>query len=439
VKERYKVGEIISPLTVETMVNGGAGLARHQGRVIFIAHTTVGDVVACRINKVKKNFLEAEISEIIQPSPVRRQSPCLVAGDCGGCQWQHLSYPEQLRCKESLFRESLSRQCGIDPDKISAIVPAEDEWNYRSRVQVKCYNSAAGFVTGFYRPKSHFVVSIKHCPIIAPELNKLLTQLRNIINSTVYASQIHQIDLAVDDNGKCMAIIHYSGRDLTDFADLISGRKITADLFIKTGAKNKLVTVQGDGALSIEVDYPSIELEYAAGGFAQINLEQNRTLVKTILNLAELTGHEQVLDLYCGMGNFSFPVARQAKYVIGIEESAISIEMARKNKHRNKIENVDFYKKSAEGALSFFLQQQPIDLLILDPPRSGAVVTMHELLEKPVNTVLYVSCDPQTLARDLNILITGGYDLLSSQPFDMFPQTHHCESVSLLQYRFQKY
>jgi len=436
VTEQPKVGEIISPLTVETMVNGGAGLARHQGRVVFIADTAVGDVVGCRINKVKKNYLEAEISEIIQPSPVRRQPLCPVAGDCGGCQWQHLPYPEQLQWKESLFRESLIRQCGLDPDKILAIVPAEDEWNYRSRVQVKCYNSAAGFVTGFYRPKSHFVVSIHQCPIIAPELNILLMQLRNIIDSTVYASQIQQIDLAVDDNRKCMAIIHYSGRDLSAFSELISGIKIAADLFIMARSKDKLVNIQGDGTLCIKVDHPPIKLEYGAGGFAQINLEQNRSLVKTVLDLAELTGHEQVLDLYCGMGNFSFSLARQAKHVIGIEDSAVSIKMARRNKHQNKIENVDFYKRSAEGALSFFLQQQPIDVLVLDPPRSGAVVTMHELLETPVNRVLYVSCDPQTLARDLKILVKGGYALVSSQPLDMFPQTHHCESVSLLKYRY---
>ncbi|MDX2493724.1 MAG: TRAM domain-containing protein, partial [Desulfuromusa sp.] len=215
IQRQLKVGEIISPLSVETMVNGGAGLARHQGWVVFIAHTAVGDVVGCRINKVKKNFLEAEIIEMIQPSPLRRQPECPVAGVCGGCQWQHLPYSEQLGWKETLFRESLIRQCRVDGDKIKQIVPAINEWNYRSRVQVKCYNSAAGFVTGFYRPKSHFVVPIDHCPISAPELNSLLTQLRNIINSTVYASQIHQIDLAVDDNRKCLAIIHYSGHDLT--------------------------------------------------------------------------------------------------------------------------------------------------------------------------------------------------------------------------------
>jgi 23S rRNA (uracil1939-C5)-methyltransferase len=153
-----------------------------------------------------------------------------------------------------------------------------------------------------------------------------------------------------------------------------------------------------------------------------------------VLTLAELTGTEQVLDLYCGMGNFSFPLAQRAKHIIGVEESTASITMARKNGRQNMIENIEFFNQSAEGALSRCIDQTKIDLVLLDPPRGGALAVMEELLDKPVKKVIYVSCDPQTLARDLKILINGGYELLTSQPIDMFPQTHHCESVNLLRY-----
>ncbi|MEA3544742.1 MAG: 23S rRNA (uracil(1939)-C(5))-methyltransferase RlmD [Thermodesulfobacteriota bacterium] len=429
-----KIGETLSPLTVETMVNGGAGLARHEGRVVFISHAAVGDIVSCRVTKVKKHFLEAEIGEILQSAPERRQSICPVAGDCGGCQWQHLPYPEQLHWKETLFRESLTRQCGVDPAKILPIVAATDEWNYRSRVQIKCCNTSAGFVTGFYRPKSHFVVAIEQCPIIAPELNTLLGHLRNIINRTAYARDIPQIDLAIDDNNKCSAVIHYSGRKSSSLAELLSTGNLAADLLIKLESKSKLMIIRGDGVLQLSVDDPPIKLIYATGRFAQINLEQNRALVNMVLNLAELTGCEQVLDLYCGMGNFSLPLARRARQVVGIEESTISIEMARKNGQQNQIDHVEFYSQLAEGALVRFAQQNRVDLILLDPPRSGALSTMKELLKTPVNKVIYVSCDPQTLARDLKLLVNGGYRLVSSQPIDMFPQTHHCESVTLLQF-----
>lgn len=427
-----KVDTVLPPLTVETMVNGGAGLARYEGRVVFVPHVAVGDVVLCRITKVKKHFLEAEIREILQPSSLRRQPKCPVAGVCGGCQWQHLAYPEQLCWKESLFRETLVRQCGVDPDKILPIVPAADEWNYRSRVQIKCANTKAAFVTGFYRPKSHSVISIDHCPIIAPELNRLLVQLRNIIDSTVYARHITQIDLAVDDNGKRSSIIHYSGFDLHSFRAFLQAANIAADLLIQSGAKKKLVRIQGDGVLQISVDQSPMKLCYAAGGFAQINLKQNRNLVGAVLGLAALTGHERVLDLYCGMGNFSLPLARRAKAVIGVEESAVSIGMAVANGRSHQNKNVEFHHQSAEGALSRFTQQNSFDLLLLDPPRDGAIGTMNELLKTPVNKVIYVSCDPQTLARDLKLLLTGGYEVVTSQPFDMFPQTHHSESITLL-------
>ena len=416
------------------MVNGGAGLARHQGQVVFIPHTAVGDVVSCRVVKAKKNFLQAEVVEILKPATLRRKPICPVAGDCGGCQWQHLPYPEQLSWKESLFRESLIRRCGSEPDRILPIIPAADEWHYRSRVQIKCHNSPAGFATGFYRPKSHLVVSVEQCPIIPPELNNLLTQLRHIINHTPYASYIQQLDLAVDDKKKCSVVIYYSGNDSASLAGLLQGERLAADLLIKAAGRSELIKVCGDGAMQISVDSPPIQLNYAVGGFTQINLQQNLALVDNVSGLAELTGSEQVLDLYCGMGNFSLPLARRAKHVIGIEESVLSIEMARQNSRLNEIKNVDFYSQYAEGALTFFSQQQAIDLLVLDPPRSGAAVTMKELLEKPVKKVLYVSCDPQTLARDLSLLVSGGYELVSSQPFDMFPQTHHCESVTLLNY-----
>ena len=433
-QKQLRTAMLLPPLTVETLVNGGAGLARYEGRVVFIPHTAVGDVVRCRVTKVKKNFLEAEILDIINPAPQRRQPECPVAGDCGGCQWQHLPYPEQLVWKESLFRESLVRQCGIDADKILSILPAADQWNYRSRVQIKSSNTGTGFVTGFYRPKSHSVVPVEQCPVIAAELNSLLGRLQRLLNHSSYADSISQLDLSVDDRRDCSVVIHYSGQQVSSLADLLLKEQLGANLFIRAGAEKQLINIQAKGALRLTVDHPPLELAYGTGSFSQINLEQNRVLVDTVVSLAELTGAECVLDLYCGMGNFSLPLSRRARHVVGVEESVTSIVTARENSRLNGIDNVEFFNRSAEGALATFSPQSPIDLLLLDPPRSGALAIMDELLKFPVKRVIYVSCDPQTLARDLKILVTGGYDLISSQPLDMFPQTHHCESITLLHY-----
>ncbi|WP_321391084.1 23S rRNA (uracil(1939)-C(5))-methyltransferase RlmD [uncultured Desulfuromusa sp.] len=432
--EKSLIGCDLPPLTVETLVNGGAGLARHEGRVVFIPHTAVGDVVVCRVTKDKKKFLEAKVIEIIKPSSIRCRPMCPVAGDCGGCQWQHLPYAEQLYWKESLFRETLIHQCGVDADGVLPIIPAVNEWNYRSRVQVKCRNTQSGFMTGFYRSKSHRIVSIEECPVIAPELNTLLSRLRGCINLTVFAGDIPQIDMGVDDCGCCSAVLHYSGHDEEKLTELLTRETLAAALFIKKTSEKKIQNIHGNDSLQIIIDQPPILLKYAVGSFSQINLEQNRLLIDSVLHLAELTGTEQVLDLYCGMGNFSLPLARRAGHVVGVEESEASIEAAKSNSRQNNIINVDFFNQVAEGALERLSNKIQPDLLILDPPRSGAYAIMKELQRKPVKKIIYVSCDPQTLARDLRYLINNNYELLSSQPVDMFPQTYHCESISLLRY-----
>jgi 23S rRNA (uracil1939-C5)-methyltransferase len=428
-----EVGSLMPPLTVEMLANGGSGLARHQGRVIFIPHTAVGDVVRCRIRQSKKNYAHAELVEVLEKSAQRRTPPCPVAGECGGCQWQHLPYPEQLAWKERLFRETLSHQCGIPAGRMTAILPAPEEWHYRSRAQVKCYAAQGRLLTGFYRPRSHYVVAMERCPLLAPELNQLLTQLRSALDRTGYARYIPQIDLACDDFGKCAAVVHYIGSQAVELGRYLRRLALTADLFVQRGRKAELISVQGDGYLTILVDQPDLPLQYRLDGFAQINLSQNRNLVAKVIRLADLRGTENILDLYCGMGNFSLPLARRARRVLGIEEAPQSIASAGKNAHVNAIETVDFFCSSAERVFAESVAEQDIDLVVLDPPRSGAYELMKQLLKKSIPRVLYVSCNPQTLARDLKPLIHGGYELIETQPVDMFPQTAHCESLSLLQ------
>jgi len=421
-------------LTIETLVNGGAGLARHEGRVIFVPHTAVGDRVRCRIVSAKKQYAEAQLLEVLEPASKRRRPPCVVAGDCGGCQWQHLSYAEQLHWKGTLFRETLVRRCGVDPAQVHPIVASAAEWNYRSRVQLKCHVSQQGFICGFYRAKSRYVMAVDECPLIAPELNILTSKLRCLFSNTSYARQIPQIDLAIDDHKKTAVTVHYLGVEGKTLAERLLQADLNSDLVIQFGAKSRRTLIHGDGILRIQVGDPLLELAYSVGGFAQINLDQNRELVAEVLELAELQGTENVVDLYCGMGNFSLPLARRAARLVGIEDSPISIEFARKNAAVSGIANADFHCGPAETLFSARTLCDAVDLLVLDPPRSGAYEVMKSLVEHPVSKVIYVSCDPQTLARDLQPLLHNGYELISSRPFDMFPQTFHCESVTFLKY-----
>lgn len=428
-------GRLNGPLTIETLAYGGNGIAREQGRVVFVAGAFPGDVVLCRLTKEKKNYAEAEVVELLQPSPLRRTPPCPVAGKCGGCQWQQLPYAEQLKWKQQLFVDTLGRQVGVDATVVQPIAPAPEEFGYRSRVQVKCFHSSDGFITGFFQPKSRFVVAIEQCPLMAPHLNRVLGCLRESIAVSSYASQVPQIDLASGSDNRSCVVVHYLGADKAGLTALLLplAKKNSFELAIQSGRKHSLQMVCGGGDLRIAVDDPEIQLKYAAGGFAQINLEQNRNLVRSVLAAADLTGDEQVLDLYCGMGNFTLPLARRAGFVVGVEDYAPSIKMARNNATSNRIANVEFHAMPAEQALQRFGHR--FDLLVLDPPRAGAYAVVKQLRQQPIAKIIYVSCDPQTLARDLKTLTSFGYRVVTSRVFDMFPQTYHMESLTLLEYR----
>lgn len=425
----------LPPLRITGLANGGAGLARHQGKVVFVHDTVPGDLVRVRLRREKKRYLEAHLVEVLEPSTVRRQPPCPVAEECGGCQWQQLPYQEQLIWKERLFRDTLIRHCGVPEEKIQPIIPAPDQWHYRSRVQVKCHRTDSGLITGFYRRQSRFVVASESCPIMAEPLQRLLEALRNRLDQSPFAARIPQLDLTLDDLGRRSAIVHYLGPSAQDLAHDLQNLPVDADLLIQPGRADRRFSVRGLGRHRLLVDSPALELVYRSGSFVQVNLAQNRRLVTRALELIDWQGTETVLDLFCGMGNFSCPIGRRAARVIGVEEASEAVDMARHNSRSQSFDNLQFLCRPAEGALTDLSRQTGIDIVYLDPPRSGAYQVCRELMKTPVPWIVYISCDPQTLARDLKPLLHHGYRLVSSQPCDMFPQTYHCESLTLLQYR----
>lgn len=425
---------LTGPLKIESLAYGGKGIARFDGKVIFVSGAVPGDLAVCRLIKEKKRYAEAELVELIEPSTQRREPPCPVADRCGGCQWQSLPYSEQLRWKENIFRDLLQRQAGVSAELIQSIAGAPDEWNYRSRVQFKCFCHRGQLLTGFYRPGSHFVVDINSCPVVAKPLNSVLSKLKPLLSGSEYAAAISQIDMSLGDDGGVRVVVH-ALKGSSELAKLCRplAEKVGFSLFIQSGRRDSLRHVCGVADLNITIDDPPLSLAYGSGGFAQINSEQNRKLVSSVLDAAELRGTETVLDLYCGMGNFSLPLARRAKRVVAVEDYELSIVKGRENAAANGIENISFECRPAEGYLGELGSEQKFALVLLDPPRSGAYPVMEELLEHRPRKVIYVSCDPATLARDLKLLLHGGYRLMQSRPFDLFPQTYHMESVSVLE------
>ncbi|MBW2688536.1 MAG: 23S rRNA (uracil(1939)-C(5))-methyltransferase RlmD [Deltaproteobacteria bacterium] len=426
--------EIIRSLDITSLVHGGRGIGRHDGKAVFVPLTMPGDRVACRIVKSKKRYLEAELYEIIDPSPLRREPPCPFFGSCGGCQWQHLPYREQVRWKENIFNDLLVRSKVISSDRLKLIVPAPNEWDYRNRVQFKCHLTAKGLVVGFYRHGSHFVVDIDRCRLVAPPIQRVFNLLRNDLPGAPCPDCITQIDVACGDDGEARIILHVSSKgcqQLRPWLQAFAGRH-QLNVCLQSGSRKAPEVVCGEGDLTIKVDQPEIALRYGPGGFVQVNSAQNRNMIASMLELLALNGTENVLDLFCGMGNFSLPLARRAGRVTGVEDYAPSIARARINAAANNIDNVEFHATDASAIMNNYPTADDLDLVLLDPPRTGNYQVSHELLKIRPERILYVSCDPATLVRDLTPLVHNGYEVVSSQPFDLFPQTWHIESMTLL-------
>lgn len=419
-------------LRIDSLAQGGSGVGRLDGKAVFVPLTAPGDLVQCSVVRDKKRYCEAELVRLIEPSELRAEPLCPVFGQCGGCQWQHLSSEAQSLWKHRIFADHLQRQCGVDVGRIRPLLEAADPWHYRSRVQFKCRLTEKGFVMGFYRRGSHYVIDVPRCPIARPEINGAMELLRRWVGQSSWASQVPQIDLGVDDAGRLRAVVHFIGEDAQGLerhlGPLAEAQGLS--LFLQTGRKQSLSRVCGQDDLHIRVDEPPLCLAYGPGGFAQVNLEQNRAMVAEALRGLELGGSGRVLDLYCGMGNFSLPLARRCAQVVGVEDFGPSIEKARFNAAVNGIANAEFHARPAQGAA--WALGGGFDLVVLDPPRTGAYDVARELCELAPRQILYISCDPATLARDLVPLLHGGFELVWSRPVDLFPQTFHTESLSLL-------
>jgi len=427
------MSERLIELEIISLVHGGRGLGRHDGMAVFVPQTAPGDRALCRLVSKHKRYAEAELVELLEPSVARRLPDCPLFGRCGGCQWQHLPYPDQLAWKEQIFSDLMSRAGLVTREKLAPIVSAASEWRYRSRVQFKCQLTDQGFVIGFYRRGSHSIIDVENCLLLAPPIQTTLDVLRQAFRAAPCRANIPQIDVSCDDNSHVRVVVHTLSHALDELRPWLRALASAHgfSLCLQTECKSSLEIVAGEAPLSVLVDTPGLSLSYSPGGFAQVNLEQNRRLISTMLKWLDLRGDEVVLDLFCGMGNLSLPIARRVRGVVGVEDYAPAIEDARANAAANSVNNATF----RVGDATFAARQCPpgsFDLVVLDPPRTGSLTVTLELLRLAPERILYVSCDPATLARDLKPLIQSGYQIAVSQPFDFFPQTWHIESMTLL-------
>lgn len=429
---------------IDTLAFGGAGLGRVEGKVCFVPFTAVGDTVRCRVVTEKKSYLEGEVVEYLVASPERVSPPCPVFGICGGCSWQHLPYDVQGRTKTDIFAETIMRATRIERSTVLPILAAAHPYGYRSRVQFKLRHVSGKLLMGFFRKGTHQVIDIPGgCAIANEQINSIFQQLRLLLQAFPDPEKIPQVDVATGDAGDAVVLFHYIGdrhKEISAWlAREIPGRIPVTGVFLQRGRKVTINKIWGDERVSYSFpqnlvpEFPEMPLSFRVGGFSQVNFQQNTALIETALRWAELTGTERVLDLFCGNGNFSLPLARYCAEVVGYEDYAFSIEDAVTNSLRNHLGNTSFFcKDSAMGVLDLSRRGESFDLVLLDPPRTGALETVRVIPQVKPEKIIYVSCDPPTLARDLALLRKSGYEIVKSCPVDMFPQTYHIESITIL-------
>jgi 23S rRNA (uracil1939-C5)-methyltransferase len=432
----------IHNVTIDKMAFGGSGVGRIEGKVCFVPFTAPGDSARVRIIAEKRSYLTGEVVELLTSSPERVKPPCPVFGLCGGCNWQHLSSQAQSEAKLEIFSELLWRSGRIERSRIEPIIKAPEPYGYRSRVQFKVRYNAGQHHMGFYRSGSHSVIDVPQtCAIACPAVNRIYTALKTVLNGIPEPGAITQIDITVGDDESAAVIFHYKGIRHREIGEYLRGQEALGGIavFLRCGRKNSISRISGGETLSYHIHIVSQQpqdtiLSFTPGGFSQVNYQQNLTLISTVFTWAGLTGSERVLDLFCGNGNFSIPLARSVAEIVGFEDYYPSVKDAERNCILNRIDNASYRSLDALAGLQELVSAgKRFDLVILDPPRTGASDLVKHIPALHAKKIVYISCDPATLARDIGILGGVGYAVTRTQPFDMFPQTYHLESITLFE------
>ncbi len=417
-------------VVIEKLVHGGSGLARlATGQAVFVDGVLPGEKAVVTLGRKRKGFFEARLADIITPSRDRIKPPCSGEIQCTGATWPHIAYPAQLRYKQDILLDTLARIGGIAPARILPILPSPRTDHYRLRTQFNVRTSEGAQRIGFFRPGSYSLVEVDDAFLIDPVINKTLKAVRTLAALLPPLAEIH-INATPSGNVHLLLFSEQDTLPATDsFFDELK-KAAPGVIGISGFANRKRAFTLGRNQLELEI--AGLRMLATEGNFYQVNWEQNRNMVRTVLDFAGAEGSDTVLDLYCGIGNFALPLAKRAKNVIGIESGFSAIEDAKANAALNGIHNTEFIADDLQKGLKTLMQKKlRARIVVLDPPRAGATLkTLERILAFVPDTIVYVSCNPSTLARDLKFFHLFGFRLDRLQPVDMFPYTYHIECVA---------
>jgi 23S rRNA (uracil1939-C5)-methyltransferase len=417
----------------------GRGVAHVDGKTVFIDDALPGELVEWQRLKRGRNFDEGRLLKVIEPSPDRVEPRCIHFGVCGGCVLQHQSGEQQLQFKQKQLMDSLTRIGRVTPQEILPALQA-DSWNYRRRARLaaRWVPKKNRTVVGFRERSTPYITDLQLCEVLQAPVDRLIVPLSELVTALSIRNRVPQIEVAVADNAVALVVRVLEPLTEGDQALLRQfGREHSVQMFLQPGGYETVAPMDPVEPLEYRLPAFDLTLQFLPTDFIQVNGPLNLQMIDRAVKLLALTPQDRVLDLFCGLGNFSLPLARRAGQVVGVEGEASLVARARDNAARNGLENVQFFTANLAdesiGSPQYVSQWTgKFDKVLLDPPRAGAKEVLPVVAKSGADTVLYISCHPGSLARDAGILVhEHGYKLQAAGVMDMFPHTAHVESAAL--------
>jgi 23S rRNA (uracil1939-C5)-methyltransferase len=439
-RARHAVSEAVTG-RIDALNHDGWGVIRGAGKTVFVAGALPGELVEYRVRRRERSHDEAELLNVVEASPDRIEPVCAHFGVCGGCALQHLASASQLKVKDAELRETLRRIGKVEPQEWLPPLAGEP-WGYRRRARLgaRYVHNKGRSLVGFREKMSSYVTEVERCPVLRPEVGEIVGALSRLVTSLSIPTRIPQIEVAVGDAATVLVLRVLEPPSPADRELLLAfERAHSLSILLQAGRPDRLEALGGEAAaLWYGLPRYGLKLAFQPADFIQINGGMNQLLIDHVLRLLDLQQDANVLDLFCGLGNFTLPLATRAGRVVGIEGDAGLIERARANAAVNGLANVEFHVANLAGPEAVprclaLAGHGGWSHVLIDPPRTGALELLPALARLAPRRLAYVSCHPGSLARDLGILVTEhGFSLRSAGIVDMFPHTSHVESVAIL-------
>ncbi|MGD8484106.1 MAG: 23S rRNA (uracil(1939)-C(5))-methyltransferase RlmD [Thioalkalispiraceae bacterium] len=422
-------------VTIDSLSPEGRGVARVEGKTTFIEGALPGEEVRFVYDNMRAKFGEGHVVEVLKPSADRVEPKCEHAHICGGCSLQHMEPRAQIQHKQSILLDHFQHMAGVTPEEI--LPPLTGPlWGYRkkARLGVRYVRKKQRVLVGFREKGKSYLADLKQCEVLHPSVGYCLQDLSHLIASLDCYESIAQIEVAVDDSHTAMIfrnLVELNEQDKNTLIAFASSKQL--DLYLQPKGPDSITLLypeQSDLCYSVE---PGLEVHFKPADFTQVNSEINIKMIKRAIELLELEESDQLLELFCGLGNFTLPLAKRVASVVGVEGDKSLIERANHNATLNNISNVSYHVANLmEDVAGMPWLKGNYNKILIDPPRSGAIDVLPHIAKLGAQRLLYISCNPATLARDAAYLVNEtDYRLVKAGVMDMFPHTAHVESIAL--------